>query len=128
MPRGGSAPGERRGGRQRGTPNKLTGDVRAMILGALEDAGGRAYLTHQAHQNPTAFLSLIGKVLPLQVAGDNSGRLQVEFSWKGDPEPATINGHAAEAEPDEPPAIDAAAEDAGGYVVVWQGEPTEAAD
>lgn len=30
MPRGGSKPGERRGGRQKGTPNKVTADVRAL--------------------------------------------------------------------------------------------------
>jgi hypothetical protein len=110
MPRGGSAPGERRGGRQRGTPNKLTGDLRGMILGALEDAGGRAYLTHQAHENPVAFLSLIGKVLPLQVAGHDGGKLEVEFRWKDDPQPvATIDSTATDIDTvpddDEPPAV-----------------------
>lgn len=30
MPRGGSKPGERRGGRKPGTPNKVTADVRAL--------------------------------------------------------------------------------------------------
>jgi hypothetical protein len=43
--RRGSKPGERRGGRQVGTPNKITRDLREMIIGALEDVGGRAYLT-----------------------------------------------------------------------------------
>ncbi|MDO8677216.1 MAG: hypothetical protein Q7R30_01435 [Acidobacteriota bacterium] len=31
--------------------------------------GGVAYLTTQATKNPTAFLTLVGKVLPLQVTG-----------------------------------------------------------
>lgn len=31
MPRGGSKPGERRGGRRKGVPNKTTTDVRAAI-------------------------------------------------------------------------------------------------
>jgi hypothetical protein len=35
-----------------------------MILGALDDAGGQAYLAEQAHQNPAAFLTLLGRVLP----------------------------------------------------------------
>lgn len=30
MPRGGAKPGERRGGRQKGTPNKVTADVREL--------------------------------------------------------------------------------------------------
>lgn len=40
----GSKPGERRGGRTKGTPNKLTSDVKAMILEALDKAGGVNYL------------------------------------------------------------------------------------
>lgn len=32
------------GGRQKGTPNKLTADVKAMILEALDKAGGVKYL------------------------------------------------------------------------------------
>src|SRR5262245_16078243 len=42
-----------------------------MILGALEEVGGTQYLARQAEANPAAFLSLLGRVLPLQVAGDN---------------------------------------------------------
>jgi len=66
----GSAPGERRGGRQKGTPNKATGDLKNMILGALAGAGGEAYLMRQAEENPAAFMTLVGKVLPLQLTGD----------------------------------------------------------
>jgi len=40
-----------------------------MILGALDDAGGQQYLARQAEQNPTAFMTLLGKVLPMQLAG-----------------------------------------------------------
>ena len=40
MPRG-SSPGERRGGREAGTPNKMTKQLKAMILSALDDAGGQ---------------------------------------------------------------------------------------
>jgi hypothetical protein len=86
MPRG-SAPGERRGGRAKGVPNKLTGDLRAMILGALEDAGGRDYLKRQAFENPTAFMALLGKVLPMQMTGAEGGAIVYEFVW-GDATPA----------------------------------------
>ena len=68
MPRGGSKPGERRGGRQRGTPNKLTASLKDMILGALDDVGGQAYLATQARENPAIFCTLVGKVLPMSVA------------------------------------------------------------
>ena len=38
-----------------------------MILQALANVGGTAYLEQQAAKNPTAFLTLVGKVLPLQL-------------------------------------------------------------
>ena len=45
----GRKPGSQKtGGRQKGTPNKLTADVKAMILGALDKAGGEKYLLTQA--------------------------------------------------------------------------------
>ena len=57
--------------RPKGSPNKVTADLRAMVLGALEDAGGQAYLARQAEDNPAAFLSLVGKCMPrdVQVTG-----------------------------------------------------------
>jgi hypothetical protein len=72
----GSKPGERRGGRKKGTPNKLTGDVKAMILAALDEAGGKDYLVRQAEEEPKAFMALLGRVLPMQVAGDPDNPLQ----------------------------------------------------
>lgn len=64
---GGSKKGERRGGRVKGTPNKITVALKDMILQALANAGGAAYLQRQALKNPNAFLALVGRVLPLQV-------------------------------------------------------------
>jgi hypothetical protein len=75
-----SRPGERRGGRQKGSVNKLTGDVKAMVLSALEMAGGDEYLLAQARTNPTAFMTLVGKVLPMQVNGDVGGKLIIEWA------------------------------------------------
>ncbi|WP_202617164.1 MULTISPECIES: hypothetical protein [unclassified Rhizobium] len=69
----GSKPGERRGGRQRGTPNKMTSVLKDAILKAAENAGGGDivdYLTTQAKENPGPFMTLLGKVLPLQIGGD----------------------------------------------------------
>lgn len=57
-------------GRPKGSQNKLTADVKAMILAALDKAGGAEYLLKQAQQNPNAFLTLVGKVLPMTIAGD----------------------------------------------------------
>ena len=66
--------GRREGaGRPKGVPNKINGDLKAMILGALDGAGGQDYLQRQAELNPGAFLTLIGKVLPMQITGEGGG-------------------------------------------------------
>jgi len=83
MPRG-SAPGERRGGRTSGTPNKFNADLKNMILGALNDAGGQAYLAARAIDTPGPFLALIGKVLPMQLTGEPGAK--VGFVMLGMPE------------------------------------------
>jgi hypothetical protein len=54
-------------GRVAGTPNKVTKEIKDMIQGALEQAGGQAYLYQQALENPTAFMTLIGKILPKNI-------------------------------------------------------------
>jgi hypothetical protein len=64
------------GGRRKGTPNKLNADIKAMILGALAAKGGQKYLEKHADENPTAFLTLVGKILPLQVTGKDGGPIE----------------------------------------------------
>ena len=57
-------------GRPKGSTNKATKALKDMILTALDEAGGVDYLVQQSEDNPTAFLSLVGKVLPTTLAGD----------------------------------------------------------
>ena len=59
--------GNRGLGRKKGTRNKYTAEVKDMILQALDKAGGVDYLAKQAQANPGPFMTLVGKVLPLQV-------------------------------------------------------------
>ena len=75
----GSPKGVHQGGRKPGTPNHLTSDVKAMILAALQKAGGPEYLFAQAAANPAAFMALVGKVLPLQVTGNDGGDLIIKI-------------------------------------------------
>jgi hypothetical protein len=63
------------GGRKKDTPNKITADVKAMVLEALDKAGGVKYLVTQAQSNPSAFMTLVGKVLPMTVQGDPNNPL-----------------------------------------------------
>ena len=78
--------GPKVGGRKKGTPNKQTAALKDMILTALEGAdkeGSVAYLTKQAAENPTAFLTLVGKVLPLQVNADVNAQVVGVITFKG---------------------------------------------
>jgi hypothetical protein len=76
MAGGGSKPGERRGGRQKGTPNKTTKAAKDAIAAAADELGGVARLVEWARedkQNERIFWGTIyPKLLPLQVAGDQS--------------------------------------------------------
>ena len=52
-----------------------------MVLGALSDVGGRDYLAARALDTPTAFMGLIGKILPTQLTGENGAPIAVDFRW-----------------------------------------------
>ena len=72
--RNASNPGNMGKGRVKGVPNKTTALLKDAILQAAEKAGGKGglvgYLTSQASKNPAAFMTLLGKVLPMQIQGD----------------------------------------------------------
>ena len=77
----------RTGGRQKSSLTKVTRMRKDDILAAAEQAhhGGRiGYLVEQAQTNPTAFLTLLGKILPSEVnasvgAGDSLSELLLEI-------------------------------------------------
>ncbi len=81
------AKGEKTGGRQKGTPNKVPTLLKDAILRAADLAGKEydpkstdglvSYLTRQASENPAPFIALMGKVLPLQVVGDKDNPVVV---------------------------------------------------
>jgi hypothetical protein len=64
---------------RKGVPNKVNADIKAMILEALSNAGGAEYLERKANDPRTAaaFLGLVGKVLPMTLAGDPNAPLQM---------------------------------------------------
>lgn len=73
------AAGKKTGGRRKGTPNKTTAVLKEAILLAAENAGDGdmvEYLTQQARLNPGPFMSLLGKVLPMQISGDPDNPLR----------------------------------------------------
>ena len=98
-------------GRNKGTLNKIPKLLKDAILEAAERAGQTIveakysnpdeadqrfveqakkdgmvnYLEHQAIENPQSFLTLMGKVLPLQVTGSgNEGEHVITYKWLND--------------------------------------------
>ena len=73
-------------GRIKGVPNRNTKLLKDAILKAACKAGQKldkkskdglvTYLTEQARKNPGPFMSLLGKVLPMQVTGMDNGPLE----------------------------------------------------
>jgi hypothetical protein len=58
-------------GKPKGAVTKVTAEIKDMIRQALDGAGGVEYLIERANDPRTAsaFLGLVGKVLPMTVAG-----------------------------------------------------------
>lgn len=69
-----------RAGRKPGSTNKITRELKEMILAALDNAGGEDYLTEQAEKNPKAFIALIGRTLPLTVNANHTGGITVNIN------------------------------------------------
>ena len=90
MPRGGSKPGERRGGRQKGTPNKKTLDV-ANCLQALgcDPIKGMALIAMDEGNTPELrgkmFSELAQYIAPKRKAVEHStdpdAPMQLEVAW-----------------------------------------------
>jgi hypothetical protein len=76
------------GGRQKGTPNRVTAMVKDAIVEAAEAVGEdgkgkgklKGYLSRLAVDEPRAFAGLLGRVIPLQVNNGNGRTIQVMIS------------------------------------------------
>lgn len=78
--RGGARPGA---GRPKGSLDKGNAAIREMIVDALNGVGGVAYLQSVAQSHPGPFLSLIGKVLPMQIEGGDADKpLNLNVTFK----------------------------------------------
>lgn len=75
----------RTGGRQKGTPNKLTRTIKEAIEASFDQIGGVDYLVRMAEEQPTAYMALLGKVLPAQINANVTGleKRRVEITIAG---------------------------------------------
>lgn len=69
-------------GRPKGSVNKVTGDIREMVMQALERLGGQKFLVEAAKnpQTAAAFIALIGKCMPKDIIIDSTVRHVTDIS------------------------------------------------
>ena len=72
-------PGERPGGRKKGTPNKLTTEVKDALSKCFKSIGGHKAFSEWARGNPTEFYKLWSKLLPkeLELSGVNGSAIEL---------------------------------------------------
>jgi hypothetical protein len=66
------------GGRQKGTPNKATAEIRDMLRQALDESGGVEYFVKQAKENPVSFNTLIAKIIPADINAKLTGNITIK--------------------------------------------------
>lgn len=74
------AKGVKTGGRKKGTPNKVNAAVKEAILNAFNEVGGESYLVRVAEDDPKTFCTLLGKVLPMEIANADEGGFVIKVS------------------------------------------------
>lgn len=62
--------GKKTGGRQAGTPNRLTKSAREAFQFAFDQAGGYASLGRWAKKNRTEFYKLYARLIPVEHVGE----------------------------------------------------------
>jgi len=57
-------------GRKKGELNKITRTIKEAIELSFVQVGGADYLARMAIEQPVAYMTLLGKILPTQISGD----------------------------------------------------------
>ena len=70
------------GGRQKGTPNRSTAQVKAALEEVFVKLGSTDALLKFAQTNPEQFYTMWAKLLPTQVQGDPESPVQMTISWE----------------------------------------------
>ena len=84
------AKGFKTGGRQAGTPNRTTALLKEAIIAAAETEGDKGtgglqgYCQFLAREEPKAFATLLGKVLPLQLGAESGTECEINVTIGGD--------------------------------------------
>ena len=67
------AQGVKTGGRQQGTPNKITSAFKDAVRIVYEDIGGHEAFASWARENPTEFYRIASRLIPTEITGPDHG-------------------------------------------------------
>lgn len=67
----------KKGGRQKGTPNKTTVAAKEAFAAAFDQLGGVERLVLWAKLNPTEFFKLYARLIPVELSGEVKQRIQI---------------------------------------------------
>lgn len=75
--------GVRPGGRQKGTPNKLSGQAKENVIAVFTRIGGTGAMAEWAMENQTQFYQIYAKLLPIEatVSADPDKPFRLEIGW-----------------------------------------------
>jgi hypothetical protein len=74
----------RTGGRQKGTPNKITTAFKEAVRIVYEDIGGHKAFAEWARENPTEFYKIAARLIPTEIATRSDDTLTVVIRRLGD--------------------------------------------
>lgn len=80
----GKPTGKKYGGRDKGTPNKVTASVRQAFKEAFDhlqqDTDSPAHLTNWGRANPKEFYQIAQKLIPQEISGPEGGAVPVKIN------------------------------------------------
>lgn len=81
------------GGRQSGTPNRLTGAFREAVLNVYNNLGGHAAFLAWARENPTEYYRIAARLIPVELRQEVDTKVTV-ILHKPQNAPVMIEGHS----------------------------------
>jgi hypothetical protein len=118
--------GERRVGRQKGTPNRVTQTIREAVEIAAQGCHPRGFagwLIERAEggiEDRKIFASVLSRVIPLQVQQKTEGAVRIELGWLNGRD---VGKHLSQPLPIAAQVIDITHESAGDPVIKDQSDP-----
>ena len=72
------AKGKKTGGRQKGTPNRLSMSVKNAVLETFANLGGVEHMTGWAEENPSEFYRIAARLIPQQLTADITHKVNAD--------------------------------------------------